>query len=59
MIQIIKQGTRKTCTCKGCGCLFSYEGEDIKYDETGYHGGGCAYVKCPQCNNEVYLTITR
>lgn len=48
MIQIIKRGTRKTCTCKDCGCVFSYESEDVKI------GGGYPYVICPQCNTQMY-----
>ena len=32
MIKIIKRGTRKTCTCDNCGCVFSYEEEDINVE---------------------------
>lgn len=55
MIKIIKPGTKKKCTCEECGCLFTYEAEDIKIGGTGYHGGDYSYIKCPQCNNEIYL----
>lgn len=30
MIKIIRKGTRKVQECKECGCLFSYEEEDVK-----------------------------
>lgn len=59
MIQIIKRGARKTCTCNQCGCLFSYEPEDIKIGGTGYHGGDYSYIKCPQCNVEIYLSVEK
>jgi hypothetical protein len=56
MIEIIKRGTRKTCTCKECGCLFTYEKEDIQVERSSYiHGGGYEYIDCPQCNNRFYL----
>lgn len=29
MIKIIKKGTRRNTTCDKCGCLFSYEKEEI------------------------------
>lgn len=30
MIEIIKPGTKEKISCKSCGCLFSYEKEDIE-----------------------------
>lgn len=56
MIEIIKKGTKKKCTCKECGCIFTYEDEDIQIEESKYHGGGDSkYIDCPQCNNRIYL----
>lgn len=63
MIKIIKRGTRKTCTCNECGCIFSYEDEDIEVES--YHAlditqMGCdsreEYVLCPQCDEKVILS---
>lgn len=54
MIKIIKKGTRQIATCEKCGCVFSYEEEDIK------HLGSCKkYVICPQCNTDVVVSQTR
>lgn len=62
MIEIIKRGTKKTCTCRECGCVFSYEDEDIEVET--YHALDIMqmgddsykeYVQCPQCNKEVIL----
>ena len=69
MIKIIKRGTRQQASCERCGCLFSYEEEDIKHLE-GHCDGNYAfidgtkhgyknYVECPQCNNEVIVSQTR
>lgn len=52
MIEILKRGTKEKCTCKECGCLFTYEQEDI---ELGAYGRTYSYVKCPQCDNEIHL----
>lgn len=54
MVTIIKYGTKYKKTCDNCGCLFSYEDEDIDahYEwlvpikET---------IECPQCRNDILL----
>jgi len=64
MIKIIKQGTKKTCSCDNCGCLFSYEDEDI---ENIYQGSYFSVsemnhkniVRCPQCNTGIVLKQTK
>lgn len=48
MIQIIKHGTKRTIECKQCGCVFSYEAEDIKVEQTGMNEY-MSYVQCPDC----------
>ncbi len=59
MIEIIKWGTKKTCTCNNCGCCFKYENEDIEHK----YGKGLEYlgkfVLCPQCDEEVMLEQTK
>lgn len=32
MIKIIEHGTIKRKRCENCGCLFSYEKEDVEYN---------------------------
>lgn len=56
MVEILKRGTKKTETCEVCGCVFTYEQEDISFEESPYHGGGdYKYINCPQCDNKIYL----
>lgn len=56
MIKIIKEGTRKKCTCDECGCYFSYEKEDVKIEKiNGGFGGEKLIIDCPQCNIEILL----
>lgn len=56
MIEIIKKGTIKKVRCKDCGCLFSYEKEDIQHKPSGgFNGCGCDYVICPQCEKEIVV----
>lgn len=58
MIKIIKQGTRKTIICEQCGCLFSYENEDIIYTNEHHTRIDTEYLKCPQCDNKIILQDT-
>ena len=62
MIEIIKRGTKKTCTCKNCGCYFSYEDEDINVET--WIGDPALQpvfwtdnksIKCPQCETKIVL----
>jgi hypothetical protein len=66
MIEIIKRGTKKTCTCNECGCYFSYEDEDVLVES--YHSLDIfqmsddyykEFVQCPQCDEKVILKQTR
>lgn len=63
MIKIIKRGTKKTCSCDNCGCVFSYEEEDINVepfhalDITQMGSDGCEEsVSCPQCDEKIMLS---
>lgn len=58
MIEIIKEGTKKIATCTRCGCVYSYENEDIKtHDDIEYTlGSRYDYVNCPQCNKQFILS---
>lgn len=46
MIKIIKPGTRRKAECNECGCVFSYEEEDLT--RLVFSGTECL-IKCPQC----------
>lgn len=62
MIEIIKNGTKKQLTCKQCGCLFSYEAEDIQTKDYGHNFDNLhtqQYIICPQCKNNIILKGTR
>ena len=61
MIKIIKKGTKKNQECNFCGCIFSYEEEDII---TKTYGEGIFYqvkdvIYCPQCKKEIIFKGTR
>lgn len=52
MIKVIKHGTKRTAVCEKCGCIFSFEEEDINT----VHMGMNEYqneVPCPECGNRV------
>lgn len=68
MRTIIKKGTRKQLTCSKCGCLFSYEEEDIQHLEyengaytfvEGTKHGYKNYVMCPQCDYDNAIEKTK
>lgn len=46
MIKIIKRGTKQTHKCSECGCVFSYEEEDVQIGIFNI----CDIIRCPQCN---------
>jgi Zn finger protein HypA/HybF involved in hydrogenase expression len=48
MIKILKRGTRKTIECEDCGCLFTYDEEDVDYYPLNFR-----HVICPQCKSEI------
>ena len=48
MIEIIKPGKKKQTECHACGCIFTYEKEDIEVNNYGMNE--IKYeVKCPEC----------
>ena len=50
MIKIIQKGTRRIETCENCGCIFSFEDEDVHKttsDTDDKYNDIC--VVCPQC----------
>ena len=56
MITIIKHGTIKKKRCDSCGCVFTYEEEDISiHDDLGSR---YSFVTCPQCKEEIKLEVT-
>ena len=57
MIRIIEHGTVEKKRCNNCGCLFSYEKEDIDHKTHCYSGnfGDYEYVICPQCKEKIRL----
>ena len=58
---IIKRGTREVTTCKNCGCLFSYELEDVLEKDLALdnYKSFMKYTMCPQCQSEVVLMQTK
>ena len=51
MIKIIKQGTRQKLECDNCGCMFSFEDEDVKRDCVRMR----RFIECPQCRAKIYI----
>ena len=66
MIKIIKKGTKKNQECDFCGCIFSYEEEDIitetfitkNYGEETFNQVKDV-IYCPQCKKEIILMGTK
>ena len=50
MIKIIKNPDMHEFKCN-CGCIFTYEAEDVGYEDTGYYEPEFNFtIKCPYCN---------
>ena len=54
MITIIEKGTKHKQKCEACGCLFSYENEDIEMNYT-WMIPTYTYIRCPQCRDIIRL----
>ena len=59
MIKIIEPGTRKIAKCSACGCVFSYEEEDIHMIPNARRNSVTLYIHCPQCNKAVGIMVER
>lgn len=59
MIKIIKHGTRDIRECDSCGCLFSFDKEDIEYKDISNKEEGELWIServtCPQCGEPIFL----
>lgn len=57
MIKIIEKGTKHKIRCKDCGCLFSFDDEDVNIRTKISIYGIEVYeiIVCPQCENEIVL----
>ncbi len=51
MAKIIERGKLKVGKCKYCGCIFSYESEEVEMEEikVGDIGKTELRIECPQC----------
>ena len=52
MIRIIKQGSKMSVECQECGCIFTYEKEDIDFIQIG-HNEYRYFLDCPCCRKEI------
>lgn len=60
MIRIIEHGTVEKQRCNNCGCLFSYEKEDIEHNiHSDFRDFNYDYIICPQCKEEIRLGGTK
>lgn len=51
-IRVIRHGAKRTVECPNCTCLFEYEKEDIKSNQTGINEYE-RIVVCPDCMKEI------
>lgn len=61
MIKIIQTGTRRKRSCEECGCLFSFEEEDVQAEASLKEGWQPRekFVECPQCHAKVVIMAVR
>ena len=55
MKRILVHGNKRVKECNECGCIFTYEKEDVVTEQTGINEY-MTYVACPDCNysHELY-----
>ena len=63
MIHVIEKGTKQKTQCSKCGCIFSFEKEDIEimgnYHPYKEYSSMRKTIKCPQCSNVIVLEAIR
>ena len=63
MIHIIEKGTKQKTQCSKCGCIFSFEKEDIEimgnYHLYKEYNSMRKIIKYPQCSNVIVLEAIR
>lgn len=55
-IKIIQHGRLRECACFGCRCIFSFEKEDTKKEQT-HMSEYATYVECPECGEKNIVMI--
>lgn len=56
MIKVIKHGEMRQCTCYNCRCIFTFEKEDVKHEQTGPNEMEHV-VECPDCKERNYVSL--
>lgn len=56
MIKVIKHGHYRTCSCYNCGCIFTFEKEDVKVEQTGMNNYE-RFVECPDCGERNTVSL--
>ena len=51
MINIIWHGNKKRIVCLACGCIFTYQKEDVVHKQTGVNEVD-SFVICPDCGEK-------
>lgn len=63
MIHIIEKGTKQKKQCSECGCIFSFEKDDIEiisnYNPYQEYNSIRKTIKCPQCSNIIVLEAVK
>lgn len=61
MITVLEKGTKAekkpplyVTTCDNCGCKFTYNYSDLEYAHIDSR-----YIRCPQCDSCIFITINR
>ena len=56
MIKVIEHGRSRQSICYNCGCIFTFEKEDAKLDQTGINDYEY-FVKCPDCKKRNKVSL--
>lgn len=56
MIKVIKHGRYRTCSCYNCGCIFTFEKEDVKVEQAGMNEYK-RFVECPDCRERNTVSL--
>ena len=56
MIRVIEHGHYRTYSCYKCRCIFTFEKEDVKVEQTSMNEYR-SFVECPDCRERNTVSL--
>ena len=58
MIKVIEHGRLRRSTCYTCGCIFTFEKQDVEIEQvSAITSTSKRFVKCPDCGEKIGVNL--